>query len=91
MRKFLFQGLLRPPLTEPVPVLDDAMVAELGECSCRAIASEGSAAACRSARLTPDRAMAANSKSTRSATHFMISNDLDCVSSRRRDTPTFSW
>ena len=36
MRKFLFQGLLRPPLTEPVPVLDDGMVAELSEALVRA-------------------------------------------------------
>lgn len=36
MRKFLFQGLLRPPLTEPVPALDDGMVAELSEALVRA-------------------------------------------------------
>jgi Ni,Fe-hydrogenase III small subunit len=29
MRKFLFQGLLRPPLTESTPALDDAALAEL--------------------------------------------------------------
>ena len=29
MRKFLFQGLLRSPLTEPAPALDEAAVAEL--------------------------------------------------------------
>lgn len=31
MRKFLFQGLLRPPLTEPAPSPDDAMIGELAE------------------------------------------------------------
>jgi Ni,Fe-hydrogenase III small subunit len=30
MRKFLFQGLLRNALTEPPPLPDDAMLAELG-------------------------------------------------------------
>ncbi len=30
MRKFLFQGLLRGALTEPPPLPDDAMLAELG-------------------------------------------------------------
>ena len=29
MRKFLFQGLLLSPLTEPAPALDEAAVAEL--------------------------------------------------------------
>lgn len=29
MRKFLFQGLLRPPLTEPSPLPDDIMIGEL--------------------------------------------------------------
>jgi Ni,Fe-hydrogenase III small subunit len=29
MRKFLFQGLHRPPLTEPAPLSDDSMIAEL--------------------------------------------------------------
>jgi Ni,Fe-hydrogenase III small subunit len=30
MRKFLFQGLLRPPLTEKAPPPEEAMLAELG-------------------------------------------------------------
>ncbi len=29
MRKFLFQGLLRRPLTEPPPALEDAAISEL--------------------------------------------------------------
>lgn len=31
MRKFLFQGLLRPPLTEPAPSPDDTMIGELAK------------------------------------------------------------
>jgi Ni,Fe-hydrogenase III small subunit len=31
MRKFLLQGLLRPPLTEPPPAAEEALIAELGE------------------------------------------------------------
>lgn len=31
MRKFLLQGLIRPPLTEPPPAAEKALVAELGE------------------------------------------------------------
>jgi Ni,Fe-hydrogenase III small subunit len=36
MRKFLFQGLLRRPLTEPAPSPDDSALSELGDALARA-------------------------------------------------------
>lgn len=36
MRKFLFQGFLRPPFTEPAPSADEAVLLELGDTLLRA-------------------------------------------------------
>ena len=90
MRKHLFQGIIRPPLTEPLPPPRRGTGrAGAGPRSRRT--ANASAAASRSARSMPVPAMAASWRSPRCPTPSTIWSVSACASSPRRATPTCCW